>query len=128
MSIIRRLLNQGIRPDGIVLLSPHVKENLDIIKGIGEICSFQDVRELDFRLFREGSVKFSSIQNYKGMESTAVIVFGVRNFSDEYSRFLNYIAISRAKVLLYFFHDESSSIDLNKVLEKNIAVLSKNSE
>ena len=49
-------------------------------------------------------VKFSTIRKFKGLESKVVILCDVDDINSEKSRNLNYVAVSRAKTLLYVLH------------------------
>ena len=50
-------------------------------------------------------IRFSTISAFKGLESKAVILIDVDNFTDQTARLLNYVAISRATSLLYILYD-----------------------
>ena len=60
----------------------------------------------DFIKEHEG-IKFYTIQGFKGLESKVVILCDVDDTESEYAKTLNYIAISRAKSLLYILQKEN---------------------
>ena len=54
---------------------------------------------------KKNDVRFSTISGFKGLESKIVIIIDVDHFSDEDTRLLNYVAVSRACAMLYVLYD-----------------------
>lgn len=54
---------------------------------------------------KKNDVRFSTISGFKGLESKIVIMIDVDHFSDEETRLLNYVAVSRACAMLYVLYD-----------------------
>ena len=65
---------------------------------------------------KKTEVRFSTISAFKGLESKAVILIDVDNFSDQTVRLLNYVAISRASSLLYILYDSAKEQERQNLL------------
>lgn len=103
---VRKLISQGVKPGKICLLSKYRFENSclhgeNIFEGI---CSFQNITDLNPAHMVEESIKFCTIQGFKGLEAPVVVLLDVDSFADEKSRQLNYTAISRATSVLIIFY------------------------
>ncbi|UMZ73000.1 nuclease-related domain-containing DEAD/DEAH box helicase [Natranaerofaba carboxydovora] len=118
---VKKLLKENINPGEVVLLSRKRMEN-SCLKGeniFQGLCSFQEIkRNWRPNLYLEDSLKFCTVQSYKGLESPVVFLIDVDGFKDLRSRMLNYTGMSRAKSLLYIFYDENVDDELNEMKEK----------
>ena len=118
---VKRLINQGIRPGDIVILSPKNFEN-SAFSGenfFEDICKFQDISGRAFSQYYKDFLKFSTIHSFKGMESKIIILMDLEEFNEEYYKLLNYIGISRAKALLYVFYNKNLTEDYYQVINTN---------
>lgn len=121
-NLVKSYLKQGIKPGEIVILSPNSLKN----SGIGgsnvfsSICKFQDISSMKYSTFLDDSLKFCTIQSFKGMESKVVILIDLHKFIDQETRKLNYTAISRARVLLHIFYHARAEDELNQVARETI--------
>lgn len=61
---------------------------------------------------------FRDFSRYKGLEANVVFLVDIDGFGDDQSRFLNYVAMSRAKLLLYVFYSADSREDYLDTLDK----------
>jgi hypothetical protein len=96
----------------VTLLSPKRIEN-SIIRDFIPILEFI-----------KNGVQTSTIQGYKGLENTIIILFDFDEItSDEMQRLL-YVGISRAKQELYIVFDKSHEESVNKLIQKNYTKLS----
>ena len=120
--IVGRLLDDGLKPADIVLLSPKRRDNS---------CLFQPVEALQERgifianldkntLFAAppDSVLFSTLHAFKGLERRAIIVIGVERLGDEEFRAALYVAMSRPTVRLYVLLHESVRDEYNELVKK----------
>lgn len=108
-NIVKNLKSQGIRNSEIAILSkkPYkfsvfegrnfLKDMSTQIELVGEYNNKETINEY---------IKFSTIRKFKGLESKVVILCDVDSVNDEESRMLNYVAVSRAKTLLYVLYRE----------------------
>ncbi|MBS3976643.1 MAG: NERD domain-containing protein [Syntrophomonadaceae bacterium] len=122
---VKRLIGQGIRPGTILLLSRFRYEN-SCLKGenvFRDICSFQDITNLKPELLLDNSIKFSTVQSFKGLEATVVCVLDVEGFKDNEDRLINYTAISRATSLLYIFYNRRLEVEMEDMIADSAGLL-----
>lgn len=100
--IVRRLKMNGIKNNEIAILSKHSYED-SIFKGENFLRDIAKVKKIiDYTgEDKEDCIKFSTIHSFKGLESKIIILCDVDKIDDMDSKILNYVAISRAKLLLY---------------------------
>lgn len=111
--IIKELHNQGIKNSEITILSKNIfkysifnNKNFleDLSAQIEEIGEYLDTNE------ENKYIKFSTIKKFKGLESKVIILCDVDKIDDEESKMLNYVAISRAKALLFVLYNEEITL------------------
>ncbi len=111
---IKSLLDGGISISDMVILSRHTKKN-SILADEKSLCS-HDIKELkDLLDIDERALYYSTVYSFKGLESKIVFLVDIDGFSGEKDRMLNYVAMSRARLLLYVYisvdkHDEYESV------------------
>ncbi len=118
LKTVKRLIGQGVKPGSIFLLSRYKYEN-SCLKGeniFRGICRFQNVTRLNPKILLDDSLKFCTIQSFKGLEAPVVILLDVDRFKDLESRILNYTAMSRATSLLYIFYNSQAEDELNEMV------------
>lgn len=105
--LIYELVKSNVPPDEIVLLAPRKFENTSI-------------SDSDFirNLFDQG-LNFFTVQAFKGLENNVVIVFDFNDLISLESRQLLYVALSRAKQLLYIVMDNNLQKDYNQLIQEN---------
>ncbi len=102
---VNRLLNDGLRADDVMILSPRRLEN-SALATIERICDAPLVdcsRSLDTL---KGCIRYSTIHSFKGLESQVVIVVDIEEVDDERSQSLLYVGMSRARSLLILMIQE----------------------
>ena len=99
---VRRLLNGGLRPNEITILSPRRMTTSATMQRLGSFAD--DVIDLGAgpEGLSEPRMRFSSISGFKGLESEAVLLIDGDDLS-EAGRDSYYVAASRAKALLTVF-------------------------
>lgn len=97
--LIRGLLNDGITPEQIVLLTPHTKPN----SSLRNTDSLADTPVASDPERRADSILHSTIGAFKGLESDVVIVIDVNPEDPRCGRRSRYVAASRARHRLYVF-------------------------
>lgn len=105
----KELIKSGVNPGEIYILSPYKFEN-SALKGeniLLSICGFQDATHVNPKLLVHGTVKFSTIHSFKGLESKVILLIDISDISSEKARLLIYTSISRASALLHVFYSES---------------------
>lgn len=100
--IIKRLKMNGIKNNEITILSKYNYED-SIFKGNNFLKEIAKVKRIiDYsEESQEDCIKFSTIHSFKGMESKIILLCDVDKVDDIDSKILNYVAISRAKLLLF---------------------------
>ena len=104
---IGQLLLGGVSLDDIVVLSPRRLENsaLGNIERIGDAPLFDSSRSLDVL---QGSIRFSTIHSFKGLESQVVIIVDIDEVEKEGPQALMYVGMSRARSLLVLMISEGA--------------------
>lgn len=103
---IGRLISQGINPKRITILSPH-KQDKSCLAGLDKIKNW---RIESIGTESRGGIKFETIRSFKGLESDVVFLIGVKKGSKVCTPEDIYVGGSRARFLLYIFHEENWSI------------------
>lgn len=107
IKIVEYLKSNGIRNDEIVILSKKSYKS-SVFNGNNFLNKLSEKIEIVGEYnkeYRDRYIKFSTIKGFKGLESKVVILCDVDSVDDEKSRRLNYVAISRAKTLLYVLYN-----------------------
>jgi superfamily I DNA and RNA helicase len=110
--IIKELIKDGIPLDRITLLSP---------KRFGN--SILNNSQFASDLVNKG-LQISTIQAYKGLENTIVILFDFDEISSDESQRLLYVGISRARQKLYIILKKSIESSYQELIQTNFLKLS----
>ncbi len=102
--IVAGLLKKGVSPGQITVLSPHIREK-SCMAGVEELagCAVADYRED----LPPHAVCFSPLKRFKGLESDVVIFCDMDGKFPIHNPLDQYVAVSRAKHLLYVVHDRN---------------------
>lgn len=100
--IVKRLKMNGIKNNEITILSRYNYEDSvfkgnNFLKDIARVKNITDYSENK----QDDYIRFSTIHSFKGLESKIIILCDVDKIDDIDSKTLNYVAISRAKLLLH---------------------------
>lgn len=100
--IITRLLKKGIKSAQITILSPRIRGK-SCMAEVEELagCRVEDYREH----MPPGAVCFSPLKRFKGLEADVVIFCDMDGKFPIHNPLDQYVAVSRAKHLLYVVHD-----------------------
>lgn len=125
LKYVKNLKSQGLNVGDIVILSPYSFEN-SCLKGenlFKSVCKFQSIINLKYRNIQSDSVKFCTIHSFKGLESKVIILIDVDKLADADRKLLNYIAISRAKTMLYILYNKNIYGELSESLIRGYQLL-----
>ena len=125
---IKTLLSGGLKPKDITILSPkHLDRScLSTLRSRGEI-SITNLSDGYFSKTETEHITFSTIQAFKGLENTAVILTDIDSLSQEDINSLFYIGMSRARTQLILVMPESLKTDYATLkLESLLDLLSQN--
>ena len=108
-AIILDIDKRGIPMKKVTLLSPQkientIIENSTLVKGM-----------------LKDDLKFSTIQSYKGLENSIIILLDFDEISSEHMQKLLYIGVSRAKQELYVLLDQSLKESATRLIAENFS-------
>lgn len=115
---IHLLLAGGTAAKDIVILSPHRLEK-SALGGIIEMCNLRIVAPQDIYHIKPNQLNFFTAQSYKGLESSVVFYIDIDGFNSLENRQINYVAMSRAKALLYMYVTDEIDDEYDEMLDKN---------
>lgn len=98
--LIRRLINGDVRSQDIVILSTRRRENA-LIGDLKEIAGYQLVDAAAGVPQKAGSLLFSTMHGFKGLERMVVVALDMDEIGEEQWSMLHYAGLSRARCLLY---------------------------
>jgi superfamily I DNA/RNA helicase len=98
--LIRRLIIGDVRSQDIVILSTRRRENA-LIAGLKEIAGHQLVDAAAGVPDKAGSLLFSTMHGFKGLERMVVVALDMDEIGEEQWSMLHYAGLSRARCLLY---------------------------
>lgn len=108
--LLRQLSDAHIHPEQITILSPRKREYsvVSMIEGY-------DIRE--FRIPETLNMTFCTIQAFKGLENTVIILTDIENYS---ANKLMYVGLSRARSGLYIFESEAAAKEYDDLLVRRL--------
>lgn len=111
-SILQELVNDRIPMNRITMLSPKKEEH-----------TFLNNNNFIKKLKREG-LEISSIQGFKGLENTIIILYDFEELESDEAQRLLYVGISRARQKLFLVLNNTLEKSYQKLLQKNYLKLS----
>lgn len=96
--LIDKLIAEGISAESITILSPYKREN-------SVVSEIEGIKIRDYKPQIEDSITFSTIQAYKGLENTVIIMTDVESFDHEQ---LMYVGLSRARSGLFILESNEA--------------------
>lgn len=109
-NLLDQLADVRVEPGRITILSPYRREN-SVVSLLGGF----DIR--DFSIRDNTSITFCTIQAYKGLENTVIILTDIEDFS-MYK--LLYVGLSRARSGLYILESEPASKEYLTLLQRRL--------
>ena len=104
---LNSLIADGVRPELITVLSPYRYKN-SVISSVSADISVSEVRET-------GSVFFSTIDSFKGLENSVIIITDIDTFFNDKNLSRLYIGMTRARSALYLLVSETANKNLSKI-------------
>lgn len=105
-NLLDKLKTERIENTCITILSPYKLEN--------SVASSLDIEKvMDIKKGIKDSISFSTIQAYKGLENSVIILTDIETFENEK---LMYVGLSRARTMLYIFETEQADKERNRLL------------
>ena len=97
--LLIELKEKNISEKDIVILSPKIRS-----KSVVGLLNGYNIA--DYSVKSTGRIRFSTIQAFKGLESSTIILTDIESYQDEK---LIYVGLSRARFNLYILETESAS-------------------
>jgi hypothetical protein len=107
-ALLVSLLDNHIAEKKITILSPFKREN-----SIVSVIEGYDIR--DFRAASTNKITFCTIQGYKGLENTVIILTDIETFRSDK---MMYVALSRARSGLYILESDSAHKEYLELLQR----------
>lgn len=96
--LIKKLVAEGVAAENITILSPYKREN-------SVISEFSDAKIKGYTPHNNDFTSFSTIQAYKGLENTVIIMCDIESFENEQ---LMYVGLSRARSALFILESSKA--------------------
>lgn len=119
---ISAVLSGGTPSKNIVILSPKRKQN----SAIADLTKMHNMDVLEVRNLyerKDNQINYFTAQSYKGLESSVVFYIDVNGFKSDMNRKMNYVAMSRARALLYMYVDDSLDEEYFDMMDEGLEVL-----
>lgn len=104
--LLAKLKSEKVDESIISILSPVKREN-----SVVDMLSTAKVKE--YKTGARDCISFSTIQAYKGLENSLIILTDIESFENEK---LLYVGLSRARTALYVFESEKADKERNRLL------------
>ena len=119
---ISSLLAGGTPVRDIVVLSTKRLEN-SLLQDV-ELLADIEVREVrSFKGIKRNQINYMTVQSFKGLESKVVFYIDIDGFDDVENRRMNYVAMSRAQILLCYFYPAELKMEYEKRLLEGMEIL-----
>ena len=112
----------GTSSADIVVLSKYKYINSGI-SDLKSLNNFDIIENNDINKFNKNAINYFTVQSYKGLESNIVIFIDINGFKSEQDRLLNYVAMSRAKIMLYLFYPVTAKTEYNDITAEGMDLL-----
>ncbi|WP_246202624.1 nuclease-related domain-containing DEAD/DEAH box helicase [Virgibacillus doumboii] len=112
-STINILISDGVNPKDITILLPD-NRNISYVDKLNITCSLEKLTTKNINYSRKNTIYYTTAQSFKGLESQIIIYFGIDSIDGKWTNTVNYVAMTRAKKLLFIFLDHS----LNKKIKE----------
>jgi hypothetical protein len=121
--LVGTLVNEGVRPSDIVLLSPNKLAHSGVAS-LAESGHLQiaDLGDRETQRSQPGGpvIRFATIGAFKGMESPVVLLCDVDRVSDREPQSLLYVAMSRARSQLVVFAHDGCRQAINECIRRKL--------
>jgi len=112
----------GTSPADLVILSRYKYSNSGI-SSLKTLNNYNVIENNDISKFNKDAINYFTVQSFKGLESNIVFYIDIDGFRKEQDRLLNYVAMSRAKVMLYVFYHDAVESEYNDVTAEGLDLL-----
>ena len=118
--LIEKLLADGLKPQDIVLLSTRKLEN-SVLNQLTNVMGVQFSKITDVGLENNKTIFYSTVQAFKGLESSVIILTDLNAIKTDYDRSLVYIGMSRAKSHLILLANNKMQASVSQAVMKKLS-------
>jgi hypothetical protein len=125
--VVGGLLRKRLSPAVITILSPVSRDKSCVsvpVQGVPQIEDLSDSNVQDDC----DKLKFSTIQAFKGLENSVIILTDIRDLSTPASRSLLYVGMSRARQMLFLLIDRESREQYKAAIQRRMTRLEHGNE
>ena len=108
--IIRKLMDDGIKPGEITILSPSRRENSIVSQLTG-------IKVKNYSPSITDAITFSTIHAFKGLENKVIIMVDIDSFEHEQ---LMYVGLSRARAGLFIIETQKARKEYLRIIKKRL--------
>ena len=99
------------------------KEN-SILSDQSTLADTELVEVRSFKGLKKTQINYMTVQSFKGLERKIIFYIDIDGFGSPNSRRINYVAMSRAHIMLYYFYPISMKKEYEKRMIEGMDVLS----
>ena len=108
--LLKQLENSHVAPEMITILSPRKRED-------SVVALMGNLKIRDLHIPQGLHTAFSTVQAYKGLENTVIILTDIEDFSSDK---LMYVALSRARAGLYILESDSAKHEYDGLMIRRL--------
>lgn len=108
--LLSNLINDGIMPHNIIILSPVKREN-------SVVSQISKYKIENYKPGETKSIQFSTIHAYKGLEKMVVVLVDIDSFKHEQ---LMYVGLSRARSALFILETKKARAEYLEIVGKRL--------
>ena len=120
---IRSLMAGGTYIKDIIILSTKKMEN-SLLSDTSTLADTELVEVRSFKGLKKTQINYMTVQSFKGLERKIVFYIDIDGFESPNSRRINYVAMSRAQIMLYYFYPTSIKKEYENRMIEGMDVLS----
>jgi hypothetical protein len=118
--ILKRLLDGGVKPADIVVLSPLRLVNSGAALTANDRLLLVDVGDTPVQRTRATAIRFATAHAFKGMESPVVVLCDIEHVGDGEQQSLLYVAMSRARSHLTILAKETTRASIAECVRQKL--------
>lgn len=119
---IRSLLSGGTYVKDIIILSARRLEN-SMLSVVDSLADVELVEVRNVKSLKKNQLNYLTVQSFKGLESKVVFYVDIEGFDSPENRRLNYVAMSRAEILLYYFYPNTMKEEYERRVLEGLEIL-----
>lgn len=118
--ILKEFIKDKIKPQNITILSPRTYNNSIVSRIDQDNFPVADISNSVDNFMNSNKMTFSTIQRFKGLENSHIILVDINSLIDDEFKSLLYVGMSRAKVGLHILLPDRLKEEYKLILQKRI--------